>query len=151
VLLNSNPPWLTALAGVPHVQHMGSMNASWAPASPPSSMAMVGQLGRGATKHLLGLGARWLRPGLLTPGHGSRVSGLARSSCGGWVSGLRAPARAGFWGPPEAGFWSLNQVKTGKFRIKSVPVHIHTRKNTFSTKPSNSVWFYLGLGMSGGR
>jgi hypothetical protein len=29
------------LAGVPHVQHMGTMNVSWAPASPPSSMAMV--------------------------------------------------------------------------------------------------------------
>jgi len=45
------------LAGVPHVQHMGTMNESWAPASPPSGMAMVGQPGGGPTKHLSGLGA----------------------------------------------------------------------------------------------
>ena len=35
------------LAEVPHVQHMGTMNVSWACASPPSSMAMVGQPGGG--------------------------------------------------------------------------------------------------------
>ena len=45
------------LAEVPHVQHMGTMNESWAPASPPSGMAMVGQPGGGPTKHLSGLGA----------------------------------------------------------------------------------------------
>ena len=45
------------LAEVPHVQHMGTMNVSWAFTSPPSGMAMVGQPGGGPTKHLSGLGA----------------------------------------------------------------------------------------------
>ena len=46
------------LAGVPHVQHMGTMNVSWArPASPPSGMAMVGQPG-GASPLLYQLGIR---------------------------------------------------------------------------------------------
>ena len=44
------------LAGVPHVQHMGTMNESWAATSPPSGMAMVGQPGGGPIKHLSGLG-----------------------------------------------------------------------------------------------
>ena len=45
------------LAEVPHVQHMGTMDVSWAPTSPPSGMAMVGQPGGGPIKHLSGLGA----------------------------------------------------------------------------------------------
>ena len=45
------------LAGVSHVQHMGTMNVSWAFTSPPSGMAMVGQPGGGPIKHLSGLGA----------------------------------------------------------------------------------------------
>ena len=55
------------LARVPHVQHMGTMDESWARASPPSSMAMVGQLGGGSTKHLSGLGSRGLRPRAFEP------------------------------------------------------------------------------------
>ena len=45
------------LAEVPHVQHMGTMDVSWAFTSPPSGMAMVGQPGGGPIKHLSGLGA----------------------------------------------------------------------------------------------
>ena len=74
------------LAGVPHVQHMGTMDVSWARASPPSSMAMVGQLGGGPTKHLSGLGAQVVSPGPSNPapqrGRSGGLSPLGGRRCG---------------------------------------------------------------------
>ena len=74
------------LARVPHVQHMGTMDVSWARASPPSSMAMVGQLGGGPTKHLSGLGAQVVSPGPSNPapqrGRSGGLSPLGGRRCG---------------------------------------------------------------------
>ena len=76
------------LAGVPHVQHMGTMDVSWAATSPPSGMAMVGQPGGGPTKHLSGLGA---------------LVGFARAfeprSSTGAVRGSLSPEGSPVWGP----------------------------------------------------
>ena len=76
------------LAEVPHVQHMGTMNESWAFTSPPSGMAMVGQPGGGPIKHLSGLGA---------------LVGFARAfeprSSTGAVRGSLSPEGSPVWGP----------------------------------------------------
>ena len=76
------------LAEVPHVQHMGTMNVSWAFTSPPSGMAMVGQPGGGPIKHLSGLGA---------------LVGFARAfeprSSTGAVRGSLSPEGSPVWGP----------------------------------------------------
>jgi len=76
------------LAEVPHVQHMGTMDVSWAFTSPPSGMAMVGQPGGGPIKHLSGLGA---------------VGGFARAfeprSSTGAVRGSLSPEGSPVWGP----------------------------------------------------
>ena len=68
------------------------MDESWARASPPSSMAMVGQLGGGSTKHLSGLGSRGLRPRAFEP----------RSSTGAVRGGL-SPRRGHRCGAPMVG------------------------------------------------
>jgi hypothetical protein len=82
------------LARVPHVQHMGTMDESWARASPPSSMAMVGQLGGGSTKHLSGLGSRGLRPRAFEPR--SSTGAVRGGSLPGGVTGV-GPL---WWGAP---------------------------------------------------
>ena len=70
------------------------MNASWARASPPSSMAMVGQLGGGSTKHLSGLGSRGLRPRAFEPR--SSTGAVRGGSLPGGVTGV-GPL---WWGAP---------------------------------------------------
>ena len=80
------------LAEVPHVQHMGTMDVSWAFTSPPSGMAMVGQPGGGPIKHLSGLGA---------------VGGFARAfeprSSTGAVRGSLSGVGPLWWGAPPGG------------------------------------------------
>ena len=81
------------LAEVPHVQHMGTMNESWAFTSPPSGVAMVGQPARAEGRLIPlpdpGISRRALSPrrvpsdGFL----GNRVVGGGSSlqRMGGWV------------------------------------------------------------------
>ena len=70
------------------------MDESWARASPPSSMAMVGQLGGGSTKHLSGLGSRGLRPRAFEPR--SSTGAVRGGSLPGGVTGV-GPL---WWGAP---------------------------------------------------
>ena len=111
------------LAEVPHVQHMGTMNVSWAFTSPPSGMAMVGQPGGGPIKHLSGLGSRCLRPGLRTP--------LLN---GGGPGGL-SPRRGRRCGAPMVGSPSWQSGAGG--RVPSPP-----RRG--GTGPSLCLWVVLG-------